>query len=234
MIKKVFLILVLSALYGCTATGKNTTPLLKTLNIGVLENTRLAQWRLMLMAQQGATASVVAMKYEDLLSQMSQGNLDLVVGLPQTDAIKHFLPPERVVIATRQFDYFVAQDDKRQLDEYIFQSNFIKQVSRLGYVGEGEPGIINELVMPKPHSHQTYVKCASLKECEGLLKSHDIDAVYSDVTHFYEAGLSVAYHPVGFSKQIDFTLLMNQKTLTEQERKELKRLFSITYDIEKI
>lgn len=220
------LILFLPLLFGC-ATTKQSTPLLSTINIGVLHDTRLDDWRLLTIDNPGIAGNVASLPYERLLEEMAAGNLDLIVGIPETDDVAEVFSQNSIVIASRAFDYLVYKGDERQLDEYVFESNFLKQVNRLGYVASGEPGVVNELVLPDAKSHQTYVACNSTEQCHLWLKNQEIDAFYSDVDVIENDEINLDLVAVGFEKTVEFTLLMNKKTLTENEQETLRDIFSI-------
>ena len=215
----------LPLLMACTAT-KQTEPLLNTVNIGVLEDTRLDDWRLLANDSQGIAGNVEMLPYEQLLSELALGNLDLVVGIPETKDVADIFPHNSVVVASRRFDYLVFKDDTRKLNEYVFERSFLNQVKRLGYVASGESGVVNDLVMPEAKIHQTYVACESMVQCHAWLINKEIDAIYTDVDLIDQVEMNQDLVAVGFETSIDFTLLMNKKTLTDNEQKTLENLFS--------
>ena len=226
MKKLIFSLTIASMLSACSVTKEQVQPLLNTVNIGVLEDTRLADWRLLSKSEQTLAGKVIELPYDALLDEMRVGNLDLIVGIPATGKANQLMLEHSVVVDERVFDYFVHSEDKRRLSEYVFERNFLKQVNRLGYVAKGEPGVINELVMPQALAHQSYIQCDSLAQCFQLLSEQNIDAIYSDVAALDALDSNHALVTVGFEKTVDFTLLMNDKTLTSAERNELGKLFS--------
>ena len=215
----------LPLLIACSTT-KQTEPLLNTVNIGVLEGTRLDDWRLLANDNQGIAGKVITLPYAQLLNELALGNLDLVVGIPETKEVADLFPHNSVVVASRRFDYLVFKDDTRRLNEYVFERSFLNQVKRLGYVASGESGVVNDLVMPEAKIHQTYVACESMVQCHAWLINKEIDAIYTDVDQVEQVEMTQNFIAAGFEKSIDFTLLMNKKTLTENEQKTLENLFS--------
>lgn len=201
-----------------------------TVNIGVLEGTRLTDWRILASTEQTFSANVTSFSYDELIKQMTEGNLDVIVGLPEIDSVKDLFPENSVVVATRTFDYFVNKQDQRQLHDYVFETSFLKQVNRVGYVNLGEPGVINELMLPQAQQHQAYVACDSLSQCNNYLNNQEIDAFYSDLALMKELQETAELSAAGFEKHVNFSLLMNPKTLTSEEQKALTKLFSINYE----
>ncbi|MCF6455655.1 hypothetical protein [Pseudoalteromonas sp. MMG024] len=217
---------VMCVLSACSLTKEQVQPLLNTVNIGVLEDTRLADWRLLSKSNQTLAGNVIELPYDALLDEMRVGNVDLIVGIPETDDLKAMMHSRSIVLEERVFDYLVYKEDQRLLSEYVFESSFLRQVQRVGYVAKGESGVVNELVMPKPLRHQSYIQCDSLEHCFQLLVSQEIDAIYSDTAALDTFNSDNTLVTVGFEKSVGFTLLMNDKTLTQTERNELGKLFS--------
>lgn len=224
MKKLIFSLTIASMLSACSVTKEQVQPLLNTVNIGVLEGTRLADWRLLSQSEQTLAGKVIELPYDALLDDMRVGNLDLIVGIPEMEDMK--LQGHSIVLEERIFDYLVYKKDQRLLNEYVFESSFLKQVQRLGYVAKGEPGVVNELVMPKALVHQSYIQCDSLDHCFQLLVSQNIDAIYSDIAVLDKFNSDNTLLTAGFEKNVGFTLMMNDKTLTQAERNELGKLFS--------
>lgn len=224
-------VLITMMLSACAASNKQAQySLLQTLNIGVLENTRLLDWRMLAMSEQDLAQKIVTLPYDALLEELEKGNLDLIVGLPEIEQLNDIFPQNSAVIATREFDFIVASNDQRNLTEYVFQKSFLKKIYRLGYVANDEFGVVNEFVLPPRMSHQTYIKCQSLEDCQKQLMSGEIDAIYGDLDHLKQCELCKQMTPVGFEQEVLFTVFMNTNTLTENEQDELSRIFSHNYE----
>lgn len=231
--KRVFIIISLIILNGCAS--QSPSRLLETINFGLLKESRISDWKKAIVVKD-SQLNVIEMDKEQINEQLALGNLDVVVGLPLTDeSLKSSLWGSKPV-KFRNFDFYVRRNDKRKLHKYIFFSSFKKAVSQVGYVSEGEPGVVNQMLLEQSNFTDKLVPCGNMSGCLNLLKNEKIDSVFADrnnIQYYFSQQSKVEKNSVNlfdwvqetkFGHKQAFSLLVNQRSLTREEFNEINDL----------
>lgn len=214
---------------GCATFQNSDGYLLKSMNVGVLEGTRLLDWSAHIYNGDGVAFNVLYADEKNLMQSFRDGNIDILVGLPLTDEGAADKIWATDPIAMRQFDFFVRSDDPNKLHEYLLFKRFMSKVKKIGYASQGESGVVNRLVLKEKNVLEKFVACGTLKECMFMLDEKKIDSLFADELllkkHQQNKQLqSPVLLTAGFGYEQPFSLLINQRTLSEKDFNRLSRI----------
>jgi len=230
MMKKIIMLSCLLLLVaGCTTTVPSQDSLLSSLKFGVLKDTRLAQWRQDVIGSSRSQLDIQYLNEADLKKNIVEGNLDVIIGLPATDKLIEEGYWSSSALEVRRFNFYSRADDLRKLHRYIFFSSFVKQLSNVGYVSEGEAGVVNNKINELNRAASKLVPCGTLVSCINRVNNGELDALFADersVNTFQEQHQDSKKQllPSKFASEHDFTLLVNKGTVSIDEFNELNRL----------
>ncbi len=214
---------------GCATTVPNQDSLLSSLKFGVLKDTRLIQWRKDVIGSSRSQLDIQYLDEADLNKKIAEGNLDVIIGLPATDQLIEEGYWSSYALEVRRFNFYSRGDDPRRLHRYIFFSSFAKQLSHVGYVSEGEAGVVNDKINRLNRAASKLTPCGTLTLCINRVNSGELDTLFVDerlITTFQKEheGIKKQLQPSKFSSEHDFTLLVNKGTVSKEEFSELNRL----------
>ncbi|RJG42772.1 transporter substrate-binding domain-containing protein [Motilimonas pumila] len=220
--------LCISLLAACAAPRPTENSLLSSIKFGVLKDTRLNQWHRGMSDPAGTTLDIQYLDVINLHRQLTNGNIDVAVGIPVTDSILEQGYWSSEPLSVRTFTFYVRSDDPRKLHKYSFFNSFSKKLKRIGYVSTGESGIVNEAINTQSKMQEKLVACGAMAECYQALRNREIDSLFADEAmlkaYMAQNDLNTGVVASSFSHQQAFTLLVNQRTVSRDEFNKLNKM----------
>lgn len=213
---------------GCaTHTKPYSSRLVESVNIGVLQDTRVNNWQRILKGQEVRANSVQVLNAQALHEQLEAGNIDLAIGLPHSGAAQQLRLWQTRPIMQRDFKFIARKDDPLKLKNYLFLGSFVNRAKSIGFVSEGESGAVNQMIVSQLPGATAFNGCGSLQSCMKALDSGSINALFVDNLQFKRKAQRLTtsdYLLCRLTHKQDFAVMVNQRTLSDSEFQQIDSL----------
>ena len=221
MMEKIVIIVFVLLVSGCSINSKpHSNRLVESVNICVLKNSRVRNWKGQIMGPELRANSVQFLNVRKLREELEAGNIDLAIGLPSSSEAQSQRLWQTKPIVEREFGFITRKSDPLKLRKYMFYGSFVRRAKFIGYVSDGEQGVVNRLVVSELPNATAFNGCGSLKSCMKALQDGSVNVLFIDKAMFkqqVEKLRSAPYTLCNLTHKQAFTVMVNQRTLLSAE-----------------
>ncbi len=228
--------MLVSTICGCSTIKYSNNAVLDSLNVAVLENTRIEHWQHLFLEK---TPLFYRVGEGALVNGLETGLYDIAIGLPFVDkpvVNKVYLSKP---VAWRKFNFYVRKQDSRSLHKYYFFSSFSNEIERVGFVSAGEAGVVNRMIVKQSKIARKFTPCGKMVECLALLDNKKLDSLFFDERQFFSYKSAIRMNgtnemsainkmdgivPTRFGYKQPFSIMLNERTLSVSEIRQVKEL----------